>query len=463
ATAMQQASILGLYDPDRSSVVLESGKESSWANFAAAVKAIPLGDGAGLRFLSETVTSPSLSSLRTDALRKFPKAKWIEYEAISRDNERAGLNMAVGQPVELLPRFDKAKVVMALDCDFLGLDSPTVVPTKQFSKGRKFSSEEDFEKANRLYAVECQFSLTGANADHRLRLRSGEVKQFAMDLASALGAVPGLNVVQGGDKRAKFLAAVVKDLKAAGPGALVVAGGRQPAIVHAIAAGINQSLGSAAVSYVKTDKAGSGVEALKELTTEMASGQVSTLVILGGNPAFTAPADVQFAVAVSKVANSIHLGIDDDETAAAAKWHVPEAHFLESWSDAQTSEGVAAIQQPLISPLYDGKTSAEIVALLIDAKDKKAYDIVKNYWQAQSPGKDKEAAWLKALNDGVVASAKPAEPAKVSRKSLREQPHRRPKIPRLESRSDSTPAPRPGTDALPITAGCRKRRTRLPS
>ncbi|MGA3204329.1 MAG: TAT-variant-translocated molybdopterin oxidoreductase, partial [Bryobacteraceae bacterium] len=164
ATAMQQASILGLYDPDRSSVVLESGKESSWANFAAAVKAIPLGDGAGLRFLSETVTSPSLSSLRADALRKFPKAKWIEYEAISRDNERAGLSMACGQAVEFLPRFDKAKVVMALDCDFLGLDSPTVVPTKQFSKGRKFSSEEDFEKANRLYAVECQFSLTGANA-----------------------------------------------------------------------------------------------------------------------------------------------------------------------------------------------------------------------------------------------------------------------------------------------------------
>ena len=107
-----------------------------------------------------------------------------------------------------------------------------------------FPREEDFEKANRLYAVESQFSLTGANADHRLRMRSGEVKQFAMDLASALGAVAGLNVVQGGDKRAKFLAAVVKDLKAAGAGALVVAGARQPAMVHGIAAAINQALGS---------------------------------------------------------------------------------------------------------------------------------------------------------------------------------------------------------------------------
>ncbi len=416
ATAMQQAAILGLYDPDRSSVVLEGGKESNWANFEAAVKALPLGDGAGLRFLSETVTSPSLSALRIDALKKFPKAKWIEYEPISRENERAGLSMAFGQPVEILPRFDKAKVVMALDADFLGLDSPTVVPTKQFSKGRRFSSEEDFEKANRLYAVESQFSLTGANADHRLRMRSGEVKQFAMDLASALGAVPGLNVMQTGDKRTKFLAAVVKDLKAAGPGALVVAGARQPAIVHAIAAAMNQSLGSAAVSYAKPlgDPADSGVEAFKALTTEMASGQVQTLVILGGNPAYTAPADVQFEIAISKVANSIHLGLDDDETAAAAKWHVPEAHFLESWSDARTTEGAVAIQQPLISPLYDGKTAAEIVALLIDAKDKKAYDIVRNFWQAQWPAKEKEAAWNKALNDGIVASAKPAEAAKVS-------------------------------------------------
>jgi molybdopterin-containing oxidoreductase family iron-sulfur binding subunit len=416
ATAMQQAAILGLYDPDRSTMVLEGGKPSDWNKFAAAVKALPLSDGAGLRFLSESVTSPSLQSLRGDALKKFPKAKWIEYEPISRDNERAGLSMAFGQPVEILPRFDKAKVVMALDADFLGLDSPTVLPTRQYSKGRKFSSEEDFEKANRLYAVESQFSLTGANADHRLRMRSGEVKQFAMDLASALGAVAGLNVQGTGDKRSRFLAAVVKDLKAAGPGALVVAGARQPAIVHAIAAGINQSLGSAAVSYVKPlgDKVDEGIDALKALTTEMSSGQVETLVILGGNPAYTAPADVQFGIALAKVANSIHLGLDDDETAAAAKWHIPEAHFLESWSDARSADGTVAIQQPLISPLYDGKTAAEIVALLIDAKDKKAYDIVKNYWQAQLPGKEREAAWRKALNDGIVASAKPAETLKAS-------------------------------------------------
>ena len=418
ASAMQQAAILGLYDPDRSSTVLEAGKPSDWASFEKAAKALSLGDGSGLRILSETVTSPSLASLRSDALKKYPKAKWVEYEPVSRENESAGLNMALGQSLDPVTHFEKAKVIVALDADFLGLDSPTVLPTKQFSKRRKFATEEDFEHANRLYAVESQFSITGANADHRLRMRSGDVKQFAMDLASALGAVPGLNVVQGSDARAKFLASAVKDLKAAGAEALVVAGGRQPAMVHALAAAINQSLGSEAVSYVKSEKADSGVEALRALTTEMTSGQVQTLVILGGNPAYTAPADLQFAVAISKVANSIHLGLDDDETAAAVKWHIPEAHFLESWSDARAVDGTAAIQQPLISPLYDGKTAAEIVALLIDSKDKKAYDIVKNFWQsqfaAQSKEKDKEAAWKKALNDGVIASAKPADSVKVS-------------------------------------------------
>ena len=164
-------------------------------------------------------------------------------------------------------------------------------------------------------------------------------------LRCALGAMPGLNVVEnaGGDKRAKFLAAVVKDLKAAGAEALVVAGPRQPASVHALAALINEKLGSGCIGYTKPviDKTNSGVDALKTLTGEMSAGQVSTLVVLGGNPVYSAPADLQFGVALSKVANSIHLGAEDDETAAAATWHIPQAHILESWGDEATSDGLA--------------------------------------------------------------------------------------------------------------------------
>jgi MoCo/4Fe-4S cofactor protein with predicted Tat translocation signal len=413
ATAMQQAAILSLYDPDRSARFLENGKptKKSWPEFNAYLKSLSLGDGSGLRFLSETVNSPSLAAIRADALKKFPNARWVEYEPISGDN---GTDLVFGQKLTVHPQYDKAKVVLALDADFLGLDSPTPLPTKQFSKRRRIAAEEDFEKLNRLYMVEGQFSITGMNADHRLRVKPSEVKQFAVDLAAAVGAVPGLNVVGGGDRRAKFLAAVVKDLKSAGAEALVVAGPRQPAMVHALTAAINQSLGSAAVMYTKTDAGDNGIDALKALATEMAAGQVSTLFVLGGNPVYNAPADLQFNAAFSKVANSVHLGEEEDETALSAKWHVPQAHFLEQWSDARSIDGTVSIQQPLIDCMYGGKTPAEMVALAIDAPDKKAYDIVRKYWLAQMPGKDAEKAWRKALNDGIVASAQPAEVAKVS-------------------------------------------------
>jgi MoCo/4Fe-4S cofactor protein with predicted Tat translocation signal len=417
ALAWQQASILSLYDPDRSARFLENGAPStkSWPEFNAYLKGISLGDGSGLRILSESVISPTLSMMRGEALKKYPKAKWVEYEAITHENEEAGLMMAFGQAVTPHKQFDKAKVIVALDADFLGLDSTSPLPTKLFSKRRHVASEADFEKINRLYAVEAQFSITGANADHRLRVKASEVQQFAMDLAAALGAMPALNQVGGGDRRAKFMAAVVKDLKSAGGEALVVAGPRQPAAVHAAVALINDALKSEAVSYAKSENAAT-LDALKTLTAEMNSGQVSTLVILDGNPVYTAPADVQFASAMSKVANTIHVGLEEDETAASAKWHVPGAHYLETWSDARSHDGSVAIQQPMISSMYGGKTPAEMVALVIDYKDKEAHAIVKNYWLAQFSGKDKEKeqAWRKTLNDGVIASVKPVEAAKVS-------------------------------------------------
>jgi MoCo/4Fe-4S cofactor protein with predicted Tat translocation signal len=417
ATAIQQATVLGMYDPDRSAKVLQGGKEATWPALEAAVPKLSLGDGSGLRFLSGFVSSPTLASLRADVLKKFPKAKWIEYEAVSRDNELAGTNLAFGQPLYPHPQWDKAKVVVALDYDFLGLDVPSPFFTWAFSKRRKVASEEDLDKMNRLYAIESQFSLTGANADHRLRMKGSDVRQFAVDLATALGAMPGLNVVNngGGDKRAKFLAALVKDLKAAGGEALVTAGPRQPASVQALAALINEKLGSACVTYTKPviDKSNSGVDALKALAGEMSAGQLSTLVILGGNPVYSAPADLQFAVALSKVGTSIHLGAEGDETAAAATWHIPEAHFLESWGDEATSDGLAAIQQPMIEPMYGGKTAAEIVSWVTTGKFTKSHDIVKNSWLAQFTG-DKEQTWRKALHDGVVSASKAADPVKVT-------------------------------------------------
>ena len=417
ATALMQAAVLGLYDPDRSSRVLNGGKEAKWADFETAVKALNLGNGGGLRFLSGSVTSPSLAALRGDVLKKYPAAKWVEYESAARENELAGTALAFGQQYYIHPKLDKAKVVLALDADFLGLDSPSPFLTTLYSRRRKVESEEDLDKMNRLYAVESQFSITGANADHRLRMKGGEIRAFAMDLAQQLGAMSGLNVVNNApsDKRSKFLAALVKDLKAAGTEALVVAGPRQPASVQAIAAVINQALGSTCVTYTRPviSNADSGVAALRALTNEINAGQVTTLVVLGGNPAYTAPADLQLPVAMTKVAISIYLGSEEDETSAAAKWHVPEAHFLESWGDQATSDGLTSIQQPMIQPLHGGKTPAEMVALVAGIGPASAHDIVKNYWVGRFTG-NKEQGWRKALHDGVIAGSQPAEPAKVT-------------------------------------------------
>src|SRR5215472_14980626 len=204
ATALAQGSLLNLYDPDRSARILQNSKETSWETFQDYVKGLNLGDGSGLRFLSETVTSPSLMALRADTLRKYPKAKWIEYESFQRTNGHEGAMLAFGQPVKIQTNFDRAKVILALDSDFLGWDWTTPLPTKQFSSRRRVASEEDFEKVNRLYSVESQFSITGANADHRLRLAGSEIRQFAVDVAAALGAIPGLNVLNNGsDRRSK--------------------------------------------------------------------------------------------------------------------------------------------------------------------------------------------------------------------------------------------------------------------
>jgi len=410
ATALAQASVLSVYDPDRSKAVLEGGKESTWEKFEAAVKGLSLGDGSGLRFLSGAVTSPTLDSLRGEALKRWPKAKWVEYEAVARDNERAGAVMAFGQAVNVHPQFDKAKVILSLDYDFLGTDWPTPLATKLFSKRRRVESEEDLENLSRLYVVESQFSLTGANAEHRLRMRGAEVQQFAVDLLAALSAAPA-----GNGTRAKFLGALAKDLKAAGKDALVVAGPRQPAVVHALAHQINQTLGAngSTVLFTKPamggDRVESGIDALKTLTGEMTGGQVTTLVILGINPVYAAPADLQFGAALAKVANSIHLGAEADETAAAAKWHLPEAHYLEAWGDAQSSDGVTAVQQPMIEPIFGGKSAIEVMAVLLDSKDRKGYDLVKNFWTSQWPAAGREDAWRKALNDGVLPGGKAAE------------------------------------------------------
>jgi Fe-S-cluster-containing dehydrogenase component len=384
ASAFHQASILGLYDPDRARAVLHHGALASWEEFAA--WAATLTSGARLRFLSQTVNSPSLEAMREHALERFREARWIEWEPISRDEELAGAELAFGKPVETVLSPADADVIVALDADFLGLDSPAIAYTKDFARRRRA------ERMNRLYVVESQYSVTGGMADHRLRMRSSDVGQVAAELAGALGLAPA-------GRPRKWVAAAARDLKRSAGRSLVIAGRRQPAAIHALAHQMNHALGNAGktVAYVETARRPQ-LPALKQLAAELAAGQVDALVVLGGNPAYDAPADLDFAHAMKKAPVTVHLAAEPNETAVLATWQLPEAHYLETWGDARAVDGTASIQQPLIQPLYGGRSAAEVVALLSGYKDQRGYDLVHNYWRARLD----EKAWRRALDSGVV-------------------------------------------------------------
>jgi molybdopterin-containing oxidoreductase family iron-sulfur binding subunit len=397
ARGFHQASVLQLYDPDRALAFKDGDRNATWEEFNQFANTLQgqLGNGARLRILSEQINSPSLQALKKHTLTRFPAAKWVEYDAV-QTNETA---------LPAIPRvfFDRAAVVVALDSDFLGLDSATILPVKEFARGR-MTGDAEKPVMNRLYAVESQFSVTGAEADHRVRMKSADIGQFANALLGAIQQASNpLRVIGQTPNTDRILGAMAKDLLASHGKSAVVAGPRQPAGVHAVVHQINQALGNIGpvISYMPkaADQNRPQVQALKELAGEMATGQVNMLVVLSYNPAYTAPADLQFAANLKKVANVIYLAPEMDETAALAKWIIPQAHYLESWGDALAPDGLASIQQPVIAPLYNGKTAAELIAAISGYKDRTAFDIVHNYWAGTLGG---EKGWRKALHDGVV-------------------------------------------------------------
>jgi molybdopterin-containing oxidoreductase family iron-sulfur binding subunit len=404
-----QASLLTLYDPDRSQVITHQGMIGTWANFLSAVDPV-LGaqrsrEGAGLRILSETVTSPTLAAQLKDLLSKFPKAQWHQYTPMNADAEREGTRLAFGEMLAPVYSFDKAAVIVSLDADFLVEGSQSVRAMRDFSRRRRISSEK--KSMNRLYVAESMVTNTGSMADHRLPIRSGQIGQLARSIAARL-RIAGIEE----DKRLpdtrvdKWIEAVAKDLDKSRGSSIVIAGRHQPPVVHALAHTVNYHLGNAGktVQYIDPAEARPELqlESLRQLVLEMNSGEVELLLILGGNPAYTAPADFKFAEALKKVSMSIRLGLYDDETSAECNWHIPETHYLESWSDIRSSDGTVSILQPLIAPLYDGKSSHELIATLTDSSITKPYDIVRSAWQVRHEEAGFEKFWVDALNKGVV-------------------------------------------------------------
>jgi molybdopterin-containing oxidoreductase family iron-sulfur binding subunit len=404
-----QASILDMYDPDRSQTITFEGATRFWGDYIKAITG-PLSaqkglQGASLRILTRTVSSPTLAAQLNAVLAAYPQAKWVQYDPLSRDNVRAGAQMAFGQYVETRYDFSKADVVLSLDGDFLSSGYPGfLLYARQFASRRKPG-----EGMSRFYAVESSPTNTGGKADHRLPARASEVGAVAQAIAAALGVGSG----SAKPEQKAFVEAVAKDLQAHKGAALVIAGDNQPASVHALAHAMNAALGAVGNAVIYTDpveaKPQDQTAALKELVADMNAGHVDLLLIVGGNPVYDAPADLKFADAMGKVQLRVQHSVYQNETTDRVHWHINGTHYLEQWGDSRTIDGTATLTQPLIAPLYDGKSEYEFVEALIGSPASTGYDIVRKYWQGKMSG-DFEVTWRKSLNDGFVAGT--AFPAK---------------------------------------------------
>jgi MoCo/4Fe-4S cofactor protein with predicted Tat translocation signal len=401
-----QASILGMYDPDRSQAITHLGDVDSWAAFAKEIKGAlavqkTLG-GAGIRILTQTISSPTLKDQMHAFLAMYPKAKWHVYEPVNRDNALEGAKLAFGEALETQYRLENAAVIVSLDADFLYAGFPgNVRYIRDFAKKRNPDTE-----MSRLYVIESNPSSTGAKADHRLPLRAVEIEHFARALASAIG-VNGVGAMDSGDT-AKFISVLAGDLQKHKGASVIIAGDHQPPAVHALAHGMNAALGNVGRAVVYTDPVDANpvnqTESLRDLVSDMRAGNVDLLVIMGGNPVYDAPADLGFGDCVknSKVGLRIYHGLYENETAELCHWNVNEAHYLEAWSDGRAYDGTVSLVQPLIAPLYAGKSAHEMLSAFVGVSDASGYDIVRGYWQKQNPGPEFESWWRKTLNDGFV-------------------------------------------------------------
>jgi MoCo/4Fe-4S cofactor protein with predicted Tat translocation signal len=412
-----QASILDLYDPDRAQGISYLGGNSSWSELVHALQdplnAQQAKKGAGLRILSQSFSSPTLADQKQQLLKKFPEAKWHFYEPVNRDNVYAGAQMAFGQAVETTYKFDAADVIVSLDADFLYAGFPGMTRyARDFAKRR----DPDSGNMSRFYAIESTPTNTGAKADHRLPVKAFEVEVLAKQLLVMLtgSGVYDVQVDNAANPPVKvsaeeaFFAGLGKDLHAARGTSVIIPGEHQPPVVHALAHALNQQLGNVGKTVFYSDPipafTGNHNDSLKELIGDMKAGNVEMLVILGGNPVYDAPADFGFRDALknSNTPLRIRLGLHNDETSELCHWNISEAHYLEAWGDTRAYDGTVSIVQPLIAPLYSGKSAIEFVALMSGQGEPTGHELVQSYWKSKHSGADFDMTWRKWLEQGWI-------------------------------------------------------------
>ncbi|HEY2910860.1 MAG TPA: TAT-variant-translocated molybdopterin oxidoreductase [Gemmataceae bacterium] len=450
----EQASILDLYDPDRSMSPARRGQPIAYDELITALRKEfdrlkKKGDkGKGLRIVTGAITSPTVAAQFDELLKAFPEAKWVQHEPCGQDSTRAGAAKAFGQEVAVTYDFRKADVVLALDADFLGSGPGCLRYSRDFASRRrirntisagqeneyvavKADEKKKLQGMSRLYVVECMPSITGSVADHRLAVPSSQVDLFARVIAAKLG-VAGVAHGPYPSEMNNWVGPLVNDLNTAKGRCVVVVGECQPPHVHAIAHAINSKLGNIGQTVHTVEpievRPKDKVIDLPTLVKEIKAKAVDSLLVLGGtNPAYTAPADVDFVGAMKELGKdkkfTFHLGSHLDETAALCEWHVNEAHYLETWGDGRGHDGTVAIQQPLIAPLYAGKSVLELLADVdVSGKHRESRELVKATWRKwygeqknDSKGEKPEFEewWQEVVRSGVVKGTA-AAPAKAA-------------------------------------------------
>jgi molybdopterin-containing oxidoreductase family iron-sulfur binding subunit len=430
-----QASVLGLYDPDRAIRFTQAGntvrREVALDALVSLSGQLAAKQGAGLAVLAGHSSSSSRARLQKALSARFPQARWYSYESVSFDLPAQAARLATGKAVTPYYKLDAAEVVVSLDCDFLGREEDSARFNRAFAKGRKVATAHD--TMNRLYVAEALLSVTGSNADHRLRIPASQVFPLAAALAAEIlpsgdAKSAASAVVKPAGVDAKWISECAADLVAHKGKAVVVAGYNQPLAVHALAHAINAALDAFGTTAELKESVGEVGLSLAELATALNSGQVENLVILDGNPVYDAPADLNWAETQRKAKQVIRLGYYEDETAERTDWHLPAAHYLESWGDARTSDGTLVPIQPLIEPLFGGLTDLEVLARLAGESQTKPHDIVRATFFAVAKT-SAEDAWERFLHDGFLAgSASPAVAAAVNEAAVAQAIQSAPKI-----------------------------------
>lgn len=419
----EQASLLNLYDPNRSQQVLRKGELATWSDFVQVGRALAAEAGSKrLAVLCEPSSSPTLAALREELHRRYAQVHWIAYRPEGDDYEALGLEQAFGRPLRVRYRFSEARVIVSLDADFLGpTDRNFIENTREFAASRRMERPED--EISRLYVIESTYTVTGGMADHRLRLRASDIPAFAAALAAELGIS---ELRQAGARFAghPYVVEIARDLQAAGAQSVVLAGETQPPAVHALCAVINDllgSLGRTVVLHALEESVRAQQEALADLVQAMQAGEIDVLLLLNVNPVYDAPAALGFAEALAQVPEVIHLGLHVDETARRSTWHLPATHYLEAWGDGRAYDGTLSVIQPLIAPLYEAAHSPlEVLALLATGQEQSGYDLVRATWRRLLAGRGAfEQVWQRVLHDGFLPdSAYPTVSLRPNRKVL---------------------------------------------